>query len=77
MGLAGGVGVGAQGEAGVVVAQHGGDGLDVYAVLEGQGGKGVAEIVEAVGVLRVVFVCLGQDDLMPPPEISVLYQNAF
>ena len=43
----GGVGVGAQGEAGVVVAQHGGDGLDVYAVLEGQGGEGVAEIRES------------------------------
>ena len=39
--LAGGVGVGAEGEPCVVVAQHGGDRLDVYAVLEGQGGEGM------------------------------------
>lgn len=44
--LAGGVGVGPQGKACVVVAQHGGDGFDVHAVLEGQGGEGVPEIVE-------------------------------
>ena len=40
--LAGGVGVGPQGEPCVVVPQHGGDRFDVYPVLEGQGGKGVA-----------------------------------
>ena len=44
--LPGGVGVCPQGEPGVVVAQHGGDGFDVHAVLEGQGGEGVPEIVE-------------------------------
>ena len=40
--LSGGVGVGAESEPCVVVAQHGGDGLDVYAILKGQGGEGVA-----------------------------------
>lgn len=44
--LAGSVGVGPQSEPVVVVPQHGGHHLDVYAVLEGQGGKGVPEIVE-------------------------------
>lgn len=42
--LAGGVGVGAEGEPGVVVPQHGGDGFDVHAVLKSQGGEGVPEI---------------------------------
>ncbi len=37
--LAGSVGVGAQGEPGVVVSQHGGDCLDIHAVLEGQFAK--------------------------------------
>ena len=44
--LASGVGVGAESESGIVVSQHGGDGLDVYAVLEGQGGEGVAQVME-------------------------------
>ena len=35
------MGVGAEGESCVVVPQHGGDGFDVHAVLEGQGGEGV------------------------------------
>ena len=39
--LPGGVGVGAKGEPCVVVAQHTGDGLDVHAVLQGQGREGV------------------------------------
>ena len=39
--LAGGVGVGAEGEARVVVSQHTGDRLDVHPVLQGQCGKGV------------------------------------
>ena len=39
--------VGAEGEAGVVVPQHGGDGFHVHAVLQGRGGEGVAEVVEA------------------------------
>lgn len=39
--LACGVGVGAQGEARVIVAQHTGDGLDVHAVLQRQGCEGV------------------------------------
>ena len=39
--LAGGVGVGAQGEARIVMTQHTGNGLDVHAILQGQGGEGV------------------------------------
>lgn len=41
-----GVGVGAQGEPGIVVPRHGGHGFDVHAVLEGCGGEGVTEIME-------------------------------
>lgn len=44
--LSGGVGVGAERESCIVVAQHGGDGFDVYAVLKSQGGEGVPEVVE-------------------------------
>ena len=39
--LPGGVGVGAEGEARVEVAQHTGDRHDVHTVLEGQRGEGV------------------------------------
>lgn len=42
--LPGGVGVGAQGEAGIEVSQHGGDRFHVHAVLQGCGGEGVTEI---------------------------------
>ena len=38
--LPGGVGVGAQGEARVVVTQHTGDRLGIHAILEGQRSKG-------------------------------------
>ena len=41
------MGVSVQGEACGVVAEHGGDGFYIHAVLEGHGGEGVAEIVEA------------------------------
>lgn len=41
------MGVDVQGEAGGVVAQHAADGFHVHTVLEGQGCKGVAEVVEA------------------------------
>lgn len=47
LGLGGDVGVGIQGEAGGVVTQHTADSLNVYSVLEGQGGEGVTEVVEA------------------------------
>ena len=39
--LASGVGVGAQGETGVEVPQHGGHGLHVHSVLQGGGGESV------------------------------------
>lgn len=41
------MGVGVQGEAGGVVSRHAGDGFDVHTVLQGQGGEGVAQVVEA------------------------------
>lgn len=41
------MGVGAESESGVVMPQHGGDRFDVHTVLEGQGGEGMTEIVEA------------------------------
>ena len=44
--LPGGVGVGPQGEPGIVVAQHGGHRLYIHSVLEGGGSEGVPEIVE-------------------------------
>ena len=40
------MGVGAEGEAGVVVAEDGGHGFHVYAILEGKGSEGVAEVVQ-------------------------------
>ena len=44
--LPGGVGVGAQGEPGVKVPQHGGHRFYIYAILQGRGGEGVPQIVE-------------------------------
>ena len=41
------MGVGVQGEAGGEVAKHTADCLDVHAILEGDGCKGVAEVVES------------------------------
>ena len=41
------MGVGAQGEARVVVPQHTGNRLDIHAVLQRQGGEGVSKLVEA------------------------------
>ena len=40
------MGIGVQGEAGGVVAQHATHCLYVYAILEGKGGEGVAKVVE-------------------------------
>ena len=40
------MGVGVQGESSGEVAQHSGDGLDIYAVLERQRGEGVSKVVE-------------------------------
>lgn len=45
--LPGGVGVGAQSKARVVVAQHTADGFHVYAILQGQRSECVSEIVKA------------------------------
>ena len=57
--LPGGVGVGAQGEPGIEVPQHGGHRLYIHAVLQGSGGEGVPEIVEPEmlqsGVLQDLF----------------------
>ena len=47
LGRGGDMGVGAKGEAGGEVAQHTGQGLDIHAVLQGDGGEGVAEVVES------------------------------
>ena len=41
------MGVGVQGETGGEVAQHAGYRLDVHAVLQGDGGECVAEVVES------------------------------
>ena len=41
------VGVGVQGEACGEVSQHAGDSLDVYAVLQCDGGEGVAEVMKS------------------------------
>ena len=41
-----GVGVGAEGKSGVVVAQNGGRRFHIYFALKGCGDEGVAEIVE-------------------------------
>ena len=54
LGGCGGVGVGGQGEARAAVAQHGGDGFYIDAVLQRQRCEGVAEIVEA-NVLQARF----------------------
>ena len=43
----GDVGVGVQGEACGEVAEHAGYRLDIHAVLEGNGSKGVAEVMES------------------------------
>ena len=45
--IAGGVGVGVQGEACRIVSQDTGDCLYIYAVLDGQGGEGMPEIMKA------------------------------
>ncbi len=61
--LSGGVGIGAEGEACVVVAQHTADCFDVHAVLEGYCGKGVAQGVQRNvlqgGILEDLLVQLG------------------
>ena len=41
------MGIGVQGEACGEVTQHAADGLDIHAVLQRDGGEGVAEVVES------------------------------
>ena len=41
------MGIGIQCEPGGEVAEHAADGFDIHAVLQGDGGEGVAEIVES------------------------------
>ena len=52
------MGVGAKGEARIVVSQHTADGLDVYPVLEGQGRERVSEIMEAYMFQLCIFLDL-------------------
>ena len=58
--LPGSVGVGAQGETGVEVAQHGGHCFHIHTVLQGRGSEGVTEIVESEvfqsGILQDLLV---------------------
>ena len=58
--LPSGVGVGAEGEACVVVAQHTADRFHIYAVLEGQGRECVSQGMEAdvfqLGILQYLFM---------------------
>ena len=58
------MGVGAEREARVIVAQRSGQRLDIHAVLEGQRGEGVSEVMKAY-VLRADGL---QDLLMGVPE---------
>ena len=53
--LPGGVGVSAEGEAGVVVSQHTADRFYVYPVLESQSRECVSEVVEADVLQPSVF----------------------
>ena len=58
--LSGGVGIGSEGESGIVVAQHGGHSFDIHTVLECQGGEGVAEIMKSyvwqISILQYLLV---------------------
>ena len=51
----GGVGIGAQSEAGIGMAQHAGDGADIYPALQRRCGKGMPQIMEANGFLPQRF----------------------
>ena len=50
-----GVGVGAEGGTGVVVARHDRYRLDVHAIVEGQGGEGVAQVMEPKAFQASIF----------------------
>ena len=49
------MGVGAESESGVIVAQHAADGFDVHAVLQGQRSEGMSEVVKAYVRQSCVF----------------------
>ena len=53
------MGVGVQGEAGGEVAEHAADRLDVNAILQSYGRKGMAEVVES----HLWDTCSGEDSL--------------
>ena len=57
------MGVGAEGEASVVVAQHTADGFHINSILEGYCGEGVSEAMERnvlqIGILEDLLVQLG------------------
>lgn len=58
--LSGGVGIGSEGESGIVVAQHGGHRFDIHTVLESQGCEGMAEVMESdvwqISILQYLLV---------------------
>ena len=66
-----GVGVGAEGKARVVVTQRTGQRLDVHAVLEGQRGEGMSEVVKP-DVFRAVPLQPGTGRSCPPAVSSSL-----
>ena len=59
----GGVRIGSQGEAGVGVAQHTGDGADVHPALQRRGCEGVSQVVEADGFQPQRFHDLSVDGI--------------
>lgn len=61
LGYAGHVGAGVQGEPGAEMPRHPGRGFDIHTVLQGQGGKGMTEVMKA----KIGRPCLFQQDLHP------------
>lgn len=61
--LPGGMGVGAEGKSGIVMAKHEGHCFCIHAVLQGCGGKGVPEVVETdMGEALICLVLLVEVD---------------
>ena len=57
LGRGGDIGVGVQGEAGGEVTEHTGHRLDVHAILQSDGRKGVTKVVES----DLRYTCSGED----------------